>query len=317
MPRTRRNKWHIGNGLDAFRGFLQCGPHRQDHLTHSRRCRGVTPRRRRGSSAASGTPAGNIYLSIRYLPRYLGSFYSCSWGAFHVPLSELTHLITFPINLSSGPSSSMTSSVTPLTSSKHPSRTSSPGSPPPPPPSRRPSASALAHSHADTAPRSAQWPAYRTLAGPPAFLASLGLVTLSSPSPSASPSSYTPLTHSSYPGVELAAGPLEAVGAYRNLLDFLQRASMCSTQLYNYGQLLLFCVCCIARGNGLTVEEVDGIVNKQLPKREASLKYMSRLRRAAQWTAQLIDELEDTLGHLASSLFLLCKFVGPTTPTYS
>jgi hypothetical protein len=81
--------------------------------------------------------------------------------------------------------------------------------------------------------------------------------------------------------------------------------------------LLLFCVCCVARGNGLTVEEVDEIVKKQLPGREASSKYMSRLRRAAKWTAQLIDKLEDKLGHLSPSLFLLCKFVGSTTRTYS
>ena len=124
-------------------------------------------------------------------------------------------------------------------------------------------------------------------------------------------------THSSYPVAKSTASPLEAVGAYTNLLDFLQRASTCSTQLYSYSQLLLFCVCCVARGNGLTVEEVDGIVKQQLPERRGSSKYMSRLRRAAQWTAQLIDGLEDTLGHLAPSLFLLCKFVGPTTRTYN
>ncbi|KAK4118160.1 hypothetical protein N657DRAFT_406666 [Parathielavia appendiculata] len=121
-------------------------------------------------------------------------------------------------------------------------------------------------------------------------------------------------TRSSYPSVELAASPLEAVGAYRDLLSFLQRASRSSTQLYNYSQLLFFCVCCVARGNGLTVEEVDAIVKKQLPEREASSKYMSRLRRAAQWTAQLIDELEDILGHLAPSLFLLLG--GPAMKTY-
>lgn len=119
------------------------------------------------------------------------------------------------------------------------------------------------------------------------------------------------------PSVELAAGPLKAVGAYRNLLGLLQRASGCSTQLYNYSQVLFFCVCCVARGNGLTVEEVDGMVKEQLPERDASSKYMSRVRTAAKWAAQLIDKLEDTLGHLAPSLFLLCKFVGPTARNYN
>ncbi|KAH6614569.1 hypothetical protein B0J18DRAFT_353672, partial [Chaetomium sp. MPI-SDFR-AT-0129] len=113
-------------------------------------------------------------------------------------------------------------------------------------------------------------------------------------------------THSSYPVDESAAGPLKAVGAYGNLLSFLRKTSRCSTQLYNYSQLLFFCVCCVARKNGLGVEEVDGFAKKHLPEREASSSYMSRLRRAAQWAAQLIDDLEDTLGHLASSLFLFC-----------
>lgn len=123
-------------------------------------------------------------------------------------------------------------------------------------------------------------------------------------------------TYFSYPGVGLAASPLEAVGAYGNLLSLLQKTSKCSTQLYNYSQLLFFCVCCVARRNGLTVGEVDEIVKQQLPERRGSSKYMSRLRRAAQWTAQLINRLEDTLGHLAPSLFLLCKSVGPTIRTY-
>ncbi|KAJ9137651.1 hypothetical protein NKR23_g8936 [Pleurostoma richardsiae] len=118
---------------------------------------------------------------------------------------------------------------------------------------------------------------------------------------------------SSYPAAQSTAHPLKVVDAYGHLVGLLQVDAQFSKQLHNYSQLLFFCVCHVARSNGFSVEDVDTLVATCLPERDASSKYLSRLRTAASWVAQLIDKLEPTLGYLSPACFLLC---GPAIETY-
>jgi hypothetical protein len=65
----------------------------------------------------------------------------------------------------------------------------------------------------------------------------------------------------------------------------------------------------VARGNGMSVEEVDDLV-PDIVEKDFTSRYMSRLRRAAKWVACRIEELENELGYLGSYIFLLCMFPG-------
>ncbi len=109
-----------------------------------------------------------------------------------------------------------------------------------------------------------------------------------------------------------SASPLEVVEAYRGLQHFLRTTAEFTTQMHHYSQLLFFCVCLVARDNGLGVEEIDRLAATCLPERDASSVYLMRLRTAAGWVARVIDRLEGTLKHLAPAFFLLCRFMRTT-----
>lgn len=97
------------------------------------------------------------------------------------------------------------------------------------------------------------------------------------------------------------------LGNLGKLIDSFQGTAAHQTQLRNYSQLLFFCACCVAREAGVSVEDLDKAARLSQPTRDASSKYLARLRTGAKLAARLIDRLEGKLGHLASALFLLCK----------
>ncbi|ROT39287.1 hypothetical protein SODALDRAFT_398782, partial [Sodiomyces alkalinus F11] len=119
--------------------------------------------------------------------------------------------------------------------------------------------------------------------------------------------------HPSVPYAGSATTPIATVTAYRDLQLELQKHATKSTQLYNYSLILFYCICCVAREYGASVEDVDQAVKECLPGREQSGIYSRRLRRAAKWAACVIEETESSTGHPSSQLFVLC---GPPLETY-
>ncbi|KAK3385774.1 hypothetical protein B0H63DRAFT_187521 [Podospora didyma] len=116
---------------------------------------------------------------------------------------------------------------------------------------------------------------------------------------------------SPYPTTK-SSGPLDVLDSYLGLISSLKVDAQYTTQLSNYSQLLCFCIYRVARGNGVTVGEVDQLIAARL-KRDASSEYLKRLRTAAKLIARVIEKLEAKLKHLAPMLFLL---YGPPMGTY-
>jgi hypothetical protein len=106
---------------------------------------------------------------------------------------------------------------------------------------------------------------------------------------------------------------------YKQLVNWLGQRSTSANQIFNIGQLLFTCLCCVARKNGSSVEEIDGLMNEMLPKRERVKQlqgsYLSKIRTAARWPIAQEKRLQESLGSRANEFFLLCiaplkKFLG-------
>lgn len=96
--------------------------------------------------------------------------------------------------------------------------------------------------------------------------------------------------------------------SYQAVHEFLLKQSNLASQLCNFGDLICYCVCAVARSNGASVDQVDKLQNALLPHRCQNSKQAARLRTVAVWTASLIDALEAKVGYRASQLFVMCRW---------
>ncbi|KAJ3469726.1 hypothetical protein MRS44_003791 [Fusarium solani] len=123
----------------------------------------------------------------------------------------------------------------------------------------------------------------------------------------------SPFIRSTIPCVRSSVTPFVIVKAYQQLQAVLHQHAANATQLSNYSLLLFYCLCAVARGTGMDVEEVDKLIGACLSSGRQTSAYWMRLRFAAKRAAGLIEELEVNLGPLVSQLFVLC---GPPMTTY-
>jgi len=107
------------------------------------------------------------------------------------------------------------------------------------------------------------------------------------------------------PGPE--ADALDILQDYSKFANKLQITAEFSTRLSKYSTMIFFCLCVVARGNGVPINKVDECIRAFVGNPKLSSSYSSRLRKASVWTAQIIEKLEKTLSHRAPELFLLCK----------
>lgn len=66
------------------------------------------------------------------------------------------------------------------------------------------------------------------------------------------------------------------VQTYSGLQSFLQHLTQNSTQLANYSSLLFFCICLVARSNGMSVEDVDNLLENAMGLPLANRKSFAR-----------------------------------------
>lgn len=117
------------------------------------------------------------------------------------------------------------------------------------------------------------------------------------------------------PCIKANATPLETIRAYEQLQGVLSRSATNASQLSNFSLLLLFCICCVARTGGMTVQEVDAMVMECMPGKMLASEYCMRLRTTGKLVAGVIERLEQSIGYRASHLFVLSKFRGATGRT--
>lgn len=117
----------------------------------------------------------------------------------------------------------------------------------------------------------------------------------------------SPSIRSTIPCVGSSVTPFVIVEAYQQLQAVLHQHAANATQLSNYSLLLFYCLCAVARGTGMKVEEVDKLIGACVSSGRETSAYWMRLRFAAKRAAGLIEELEVSLGPLVSQLFVLCK----------
>jgi hypothetical protein len=102
----------------------------------------------------------------------------------------------------------------------------------------------------------------------------------------------------------------QTLRGYKRLVDFLDQRRASATHIFNFSQLLFVCLCCVARKDGASVEEVDELMNEVLPKRkgkdELGGSYLAHIRTAVQWPIAQEGRLKENLGNRANELFLLC-----------
>jgi hypothetical protein len=112
-------------------------------------------------------------------------------------------------------------------------------------------------------------------------------------------------TESLGPGPE--ADALDILQDYSKFANKLQTTAEFSKRLSTYSTMIFFCLCVVARENGVPIGKVDECIRAFFGNPKLSSSYSSRLRKASVWAAQTIEKLEKTLSHRASELFLLCK----------
>lgn len=110
------------------------------------------------------------------------------------------------------------------------------------------------------------------------------------------------------PTTTTTTSSLKTLESYLQLQCRLRVNAIHWTQTRHYSDLILYCICCVAReAENLPYEQVDNLIKTYVPDRKQQSKYVSRLRHAAAWVARLIETLEATIGRRGSQLFLLCK----------
>ncbi|KAJ8122699.1 hypothetical protein O1611_g9780 [Lasiodiplodia mahajangana] len=105
------------------------------------------------------------------------------------------------------------------------------------------------------------------------------------------------------PGPE--ADALDILQDYSKFANKLQTTAEFSKRLSTYSTMIFFCLCVVARENGVPINKVDECIRAFVGNPKLSSSYSSRLRKASVWTAQIIEKLEKTLSHRAPELFLL------------
>jgi hypothetical protein len=99
---------------------------------------------------------------------------------------------------------------------------------------------------------------------------------------------------------------------YSKFGSFLRQSARALGQLLLFASLTFYCFCSVARhSNSVSTQVVTQYITAFLG-HQVHQRHEKRLRSASKWVARLIEELESSLGRLASELLLACEIIDPS-----